>query len=35
MNNGEFEIPGYRLIRRDRAAAEVGIAVYVKDEITA
>ena len=35
MHDGEFEIPGYKLFRRDRGAAGDGIAVYVKNEITA
>ena len=35
MHDGEFETPGYKSFRRDRGAACGGIAVYVKNEITA
>ena len=35
MHDGEFEIPGYKSFRHDRGAAGGGIAVYVKNEITA
>lgn len=35
VHDGEFAIPGYKLFRRDGGATGGGIAVYVKNEITA